>query len=109
MLICVAGSGYSLAWPNEAGARPYESGNAAEVRRQDYVRSGVVAVGVGWYHQHLNPGMRPMRQVAFRYGIGGRTEALFVRAHPTTTLHVADLDPVIAADYEQAVLQSKAV
>lgn len=107
MLICVAGSGYSLAWPNEAGRRPYENGNAAEVRRQDYVRSGVVAVGVGWYHQHLNPGERPMRQVAFRYGIGGRTEALFVRAHPTTTIHREDLDPVIAADYERAVAQGE--
>ena len=107
MLICVAGSGYSLAWPNEAGRRPYESGNGAEVRRQDYVRSGVVAVGVGWYHQHLNPGQQPMRQVAFRYnGIGGRTEALFVLSHPTTTIHRQDLDPAIAADYERALADS---
>ena len=34
-----------------------------------------------------------------------RTEALFVRAHPTTTIHREDLDPVIAADYERALTQ----
>ena len=70
ILICVEGNGYSLAWPAEAGTRPFESGNSEEVRRQDYVPTGVVAVGIGWYHQHLNTGRGSMRQVAFRYGVG---------------------------------------
>ena len=66
VLICVAGEGYTLSWPNTAGTRPQEEA----VARHDFRYSGAVSVGTGWFHLHANTGRGPLRQVAFRYGGG---------------------------------------
>jgi hypothetical protein len=109
VLLCIGGRGYTLSWPLESGARPYEAGNAEEVQRQDYVTSGVLAVGVRWYHQHFNTGRGKMRQVAFRYYEEGSISAAFVRAHSSAipnsirSVPVDELDPQIVADYKSTL------
>jgi hypothetical protein len=109
ILLCVGGQGYTLAWPQAAGRRPYESGNEHLVHRQDFVTTGVVAVGTEWYHQHVNPSPTPLRHLAFRYG--KTSPATFVRAHhyqpgegaTGRILPIDELDPRIHKDYEAAV------
>lgn len=109
ILLCVKGRGYTLAWPQSAGRRPYEAGSAERAVRHDFGFTGAVAVGTEWYHQHLNPYPEGLRHVAFRYGKTSR--AGFARAHhyqegegPTgRILALEELDPAIHETYAKEV------
>lgn len=108
VLMCAGGEGYSLTWDRGAGKRPYEEGNADQVIKAPYKPSGIVSVGIGWYHMHLNTGRgRGVRQIAFRYG-GSKTPARFLTAQSEhgvlkDRVLVPDLDPQIHAEFQDAL------
>ncbi len=68
VLICIRGKGYTLAWPREAGIRPFESGNGEMVERMDYTPGGMVVNnpgGTGWFHMHHSVGDEPLRLMVY--------------------------------------------
>ena len=68
VLICINGSGYTVAWPQSATIRPWESGNGESVMRQDYRAGGMVVNnpgGTGWFHMHHSTGQQPLRLLVF--------------------------------------------
>ena len=68
VLICINGSGYTLAWPQAATIRPWETGNGESVMRQDYRPGGMVVNnpgGTGWFHMHHSTGRQPLRLLVF--------------------------------------------
>lgn len=67
-LLIVRGEGYTLMWPQWAGVRPYEAGNAEAVVRVDWQVGSVMSPPDGWFHQHFNVSPHAARQLAFRYG-----------------------------------------
>ncbi|MDR7521921.1 MAG: cupin domain-containing protein [Armatimonadota bacterium] len=74
VLICLAGKGYTYAWPREVGTRPWESGQSHRVVRQDYEPVGMVSaapMGGQWFHQHFGIGPGPLRLMAW-FGPFGR-------------------------------------
>lgn len=58
-----SGQGFTLMWPPEAGMRPWEAGNADQVRRIDFHEGTIYAPPTGWWHQHFNTGKGPARYV----------------------------------------------
>ncbi|MDQ7801270.1 MAG: cupin domain-containing protein [Armatimonadota bacterium] len=74
VLICVQGKGYTYAWPRAVGTRPWETGQAHRVVRQDYEPVGLVSaapMGGEWFHQHFSVGREPLRLMAW-FGPFGR-------------------------------------
>jgi len=74
VLICLGGKGYTYAWPREVGTRPWETGQADKVVRQDYEPVGMVSaapMGGQWFHQHFGVGREPLRLMAW-FGPFGR-------------------------------------
>jgi len=72
VLICINGTGYSYTWPEKAGIRPWESGNADQVKRIDYEPVGMISAapgGMNWFHQHFGSSNAPLRLTAW-YGAG---------------------------------------
>ena len=70
VLICIKGKGYTYTWPEAAGVRPWEAGNADQVKRVDYEPVGMVTAapgGLNWYHQHFGISSEPLRLTAW-YG-----------------------------------------
>ncbi len=64
VLVCLKGKGYTINWPKELGARPWEAGKGHLVRRQEYIPGGLVAAAPGggeWFHQHLGISKEPFR------------------------------------------------
>ena len=68
VIVALAGKGYSLLWPQEAGARPYESGNADRIVRVDWGSNFTYTPPDNWYHQHFNTGSTPARVLAIHPG-----------------------------------------
>ncbi len=74
VLICIAGKGYTYAWPRELGTRPWETGQADHVLRQDYEPVGMVSaapMGGQHFHQHFGVSRDPLRLMAW-FGPFGR-------------------------------------
>ncbi|HEV8352724.1 MAG TPA: cupin domain-containing protein [bacterium] len=74
VLICLAGKGYTYAWPREVGTRPWETAQADRVVRQDYEPVGMVSaapMGGQWFHQHFGIAKEPLRLMAW-FGPFGR-------------------------------------
>lgn len=74
VLICLRGRGYTYAWPREVGPRPWATGQADRVVRQDYEPVGMVSaapMGGQWFHQHFGVGREPLRLMAW-FGPFGR-------------------------------------
>ncbi|MFQ6030929.1 MAG: cupin domain-containing protein [Dehalococcoidia bacterium] len=68
VLVCLRGKGYSINWRREYGTHPWESGNEAAVRKQEYIPGGLVAAAPGggdWFHQHFGIGKEPLRVINF--------------------------------------------
>ena len=68
VLICLTGKGYTYSWPERIGERPWESGQADQVKRVDYEPFGMVTAAPGgarWYHQHFSAGAEPLRLTAW--------------------------------------------
>ncbi len=67
ILLGLQSSGYVLLWPKEAGFRPYENGNSAQVEVK-WREGSVYCPPNDWFHQHFNTGSQPARHLALRYG-----------------------------------------
>lgn len=115
ILLILRSSGYTLMWPQEAGVRPYESGNADKVVRVDWKEGSVFSPPTGWFHQHINTGNVPARQLAFRYntqsgqyrlGIGkalNKAGVVTSIREGGTLIEYEDEDPWIRADFISAL------
>jgi mannose-6-phosphate isomerase-like protein (cupin superfamily) len=71
VLVCLAGSGYTLTWPTSAGTTPWRDGKSELVRRQDYRPGGIVSAAPGgsnFFHGHFGTSRQPMRVMAFLGG-----------------------------------------
>lgn len=101
--------GYTLMWPPEAGVQPYTSGNADSVVRLDWQEGSVLCPPTGWFHQHLNTGPEPARQLALRYGskkygvgfkdVFDRAGVLVSLKDGGTQIEYEDEDPRIRSDF----------
>ena len=67
ILLIRRSEGYTLMWPQEAGIRPYKSGNGDQVIKVNWREGSVFSPPSGWFHQHFNTGKEKARQLAFRY------------------------------------------
>lgn len=115
VLLILRSNGYTLMWPQEAGVRPYQSGNADKVVRIDWREGSVFSPPTGWFHQHINTGSVPARQLAFRYntqsgqyrlGIGkalNRQGVVTSIRDGGTLIEYEDEDPQIRVDFKQAL------
>jgi len=68
VLVCLKGKGYSYTWPDAAGVRPWETGNADKVKMQEYEVGGMVSAAPmsgDWFHQHFGTGTDPLRVTAW--------------------------------------------
>ncbi len=68
VLVCLKGKGFTINWRREYGTSPWAAGNAAAVRRQEYIPGGLVAAAPGggdWFHQHFGIGKEPLRILNF--------------------------------------------
>ncbi len=118
ILLILRSEGYTLMWPQEAGMRPYKSGNGDKVVRVDWREGSVFSPPSGWFHQHFNTGMEQARQLAFRYsGQSGKYLLGCWRAinkegvrtgvrEGGTMIEYEDEDPQIRKDFEAAVRRS---
>jgi quercetin dioxygenase-like cupin family protein len=121
VLICLAGKGYTYAWPREAGTHPWQTGQADRVVRQDYEPVGMVSatpMGGQWFHQHFGVAREPLRLMAwfgpFGRGTGrepGRPgeEVLDKNAMDLeeggNSIPYWEEDPRIRQEYESAILR----
>jgi len=67
ILLILRSKGYTLMWPSEIGLRPYQAGKGDQVIKVDWKEGSVFSPPTGWFHQHINTGPEPARQLAFRY------------------------------------------
>ena len=115
ILLILRSEGYTLMWPEEAGARPYREGRSNQVIKVDWREGSVFSPPTGWLHQHFNTGSEKARQLAFRYsgqsgkyllGIAKAINREGVRTSTReggTLIEYEDEDPQIRRDYEAAL------
>ena len=68
VLICIKGKGYTYTWPMKLGLRPWESGQADQVKRVDYEPVGMVSAAPmagDWFHQHFGVSKEPLLLTAW--------------------------------------------
>jgi hypothetical protein len=68
VLICLKGGGYTYTWPESLGSRPWETGKADKVMRQDYEQGGMVSAAPmsgDWFHQHFGTSKEALRVTAW--------------------------------------------
>jgi oxalate decarboxylase/phosphoglucose isomerase-like protein (cupin superfamily) len=115
VLFILRSEGYVLIWPKDAGVRPYENGRERDVVEFHWKPGSIYTPPSGWFHQHLNTGPEPARQLAIRYGsqlhptefelTARRAEAgimLSIR-EGGTIIEYEDEDPEIRRRYEAAL------
>ena len=118
VLLIAQSEGYSLMWPSQAGAQPYQNGNGHQVVRVDWRPGSVFSPPSQWFHQHFNTGAESAKQVAVRFGstdhpVGfrGFRQAANKNIVPTrtsykeggTAIEYQDEDPQIRKDYEETI------
>lgn len=109
VLVILRSQGYSLMWPNDAGPRPYESGDGDKVIRVDWQPGSVFSPPTNWFHQHFNTGAVPALQLALRCGsqkfpLGIRVAAIRAGVYTSvkrggTLIEYEDEDPQIRLAY----------
>jgi len=115
ILLILRSEGYTLMWPQEAGIRPYQAGNADQVVKVRWREGSVFSPPTGWFHQHFNTGAEKARQLAFRYsgqsgnyllGVWKAINREGVRTsirEGGTLIEYEDEDPRIRIDFEAAI------
>jgi uncharacterized RmlC-like cupin family protein len=115
ILLILRSEGYTLMWPQEAGIRPYKSGNGDQVVKVNWSEGSVFSPPTGWFHQHFNTGKEKARQLAFRYSsqsgkyLFGVWKAINKEGVRTsireggTLIEYEDEDPQIRQDFEAAI------
>ena len=63
VIVGLDGKGYVLVWPQEAGERPFESGNEDQVVKVEWGNFSVYTPPDNWYHQHFNTSNVEARQL----------------------------------------------
>ncbi len=116
VLIILRSNGYSLMWPNERGAKPYENGYGDQVVRVDWIPGSLFSPPSGWFHQHFNTGPEPALQLALRcgsdkYPLGIRVAAIRAGVYTSmkqggTLIEYEDEDPEIRRIYEESLKSS---
>jgi quercetin dioxygenase-like cupin family protein len=116
ILLIVRGQGYTIMWPKGLGMHPYASGHGDQVVRLDWQEGSVFSPPTGWYHQHLNTGPEPVRQLALRYGstkygvrfndLQAGEGVLRTVAEGGTMIEFEDEDPAIRRHYQEALAKS---
>lgn len=113
VLICLKGSGYTLAWPRSAGTRPWESGRENQIVRVQYDVGGLVSAAPGggdWFHAHFGASPTPMRVLAHLGStplhVAGKPGDVFVDTNQDirdggATIGYADEDPMIRHLFEE--------
>src|SRR2546426_152152 len=119
VLVCIAGKGYTYAWSRDIGTRPWETGQAEKVLRQDYEPVGMVSaapMGGQHFHQHFGVGREPLRLMAwfgpFGRGTGREPGRPAEEVLDKNAMHLDeggsaipywDEDPYIRQEYEAAI------
>jgi quercetin dioxygenase-like cupin family protein len=115
ILLILRSEGYTLMWPQEAGIRPYQSGNGDQIVRVNWREGSVFSPPTGWFHQHFNTGKEQARQLAFRYSsqsgkyLFGVWKAINKEGVRTsireggTLIEYEDEDPQIRIDFEDEI------
>jgi quercetin dioxygenase-like cupin family protein len=115
ILLILRSTGYTLMWPQEAGIRPYQSGNGDQVVKVNWREGSVFSPPTGWFHQHFNTGNEKARQLAFRYSsqsgkyLFGVWKAINKEGVRTsirdggTLIEYEDEDPQMRIDFESAI------
>ena len=79
VLVCLAGSGYSITWPrDEAGTQPWVAGKGDTVRMQEYIPGGLISAAPGpsnWFHQHFAVSKGPFRVFNYTGTMPGNPES----------------------------------
>jgi oxalate decarboxylase/phosphoglucose isomerase-like protein (cupin superfamily) len=65
VLVNLRSEGYSLLWPNDLGAKPYENGQGDRVARIDWQPGTVFSVPANCFQRHFNTGREPALHLAF--------------------------------------------
>ena len=118
VLVILRSAGYSLMWPNEWGARPYENGYGDRMVRVDWVPGSVFSPPTNWFHQHFNTGREPALQLALRcsshkFPLGIRVAPIRAGVYTSvkqggTLIEYEDEDPEIRQRYD-AELQKNGI
>lgn len=115
ILLILRSKGYTLMWPQEAGIRPYAAGNGDKIVCVDWKEGSLFSPPTGWFHQHINTGGEPARQLAFRYntqsgayrlGIGkalNKAGVVTSIREGGTLIEYEDEDPRIRKDFMAAL------
>ncbi|HLB28974.1 MAG TPA: cupin domain-containing protein [Dehalococcoidia bacterium] len=115
VLLILRSKGYVLMWPNEFGIHPYQAGREDAVVKFDWGPGSIYSPPHGWFHQHLNLGPEPARQLALRYGSHRNPMGFHVAAHRRkeghhitvreggTLIEYEDEDPEVRRRYEEAL------
>lgn len=121
VLVCLAGTGYTLTWPKSAGTTPWQDGKADLVRRQDYQPGGLVSAapgGADWFHAHFATSKQPLRVMAWLGGYPQRTEgapgSLVVSRNEDlklggNTIEYRDEDPMVRQIFQKELEASGVV
>jgi mannose-6-phosphate isomerase-like protein (cupin superfamily) len=114
ILVCLAGAGYTIAWPKALGIRPWESGHGDEVVRTDYGPGGIVSAapgGADWFHAHFGASRSPFRAMALSGGypkrVAGKPGDLATENQDLRqggdTIGYADEDPMIRQMFKETL------
>ncbi|MPZ48035.1 MAG: cupin [Dehalococcoidia bacterium] len=79
VLVCMRGSGYTIAWPKDiAGVNPWKDGYADLVKMTEYGPGGMVSAVPGpsnWFHQHFAYSKEPFRVFNYTGSVPGNENA----------------------------------
>jgi hypothetical protein len=121
ILLIARSTGYSIMWPQEIGARPYQNNFEDQIVHVEWGPYSVFSPPTKWFHQHMNTGGETARQLAFRPGGSAENPTGFRRSGSRvvngvpgvyvsyreggTLIEYADEDPRIMADYLKRLAQ----
>ena len=113
VLIGLKAKGYALLWPRELGIHPYQDGHEDQVVTVDWKPWSIYSPPEGWFHQHMNTGREPARNVAvFRslverstYYTGDDFRQLTSVREGGTMIDYEDEDPEIRRRFEEALAE----
>lgn len=105
-IIFLAGTGYTLFWPQEAGIRPYSEGRREEVVKIQWEEGTMIAPLNQWFHQWFNTGSEPARfiKLGSPFGPGGRNTVFRMNRWITEEaggymIKFREQDPLIEAEF----------
>ena len=120
VLVCLAGKGYTITWPKEAGTTPWKDGRGDLVQRVEYKAGGIASAAPGgaeWFHGHFGASKEPFRVMAFLGGYPersiGKPEEHIIGMNQDiktggNTIEYRDEDPQVRRMFEAALAKDGA-